>query len=110
MYRVVFLALLVGGISPALADGVVHGTVVRIRVDKDGKGMVFFSQPVSGALGCVDPVYASALGFDTALPGGKSMLAAVLAAKATGDTITAFGTGTCDSYNVTEDLSYAEVQ
>lgn len=38
MYRVVLVALLFCGISPAFAVGTVIGTVARVRIDSSGKG------------------------------------------------------------------------
>jgi len=112
MYRVGLLALLFCGISPAFAVGTVIGTVVKVRVDSSGKGMVFFSANVSGvAVNCASAYYPNGLAFDSATPGGKSILAAALAAKATGDTLEAFGTGQCAIYGsgVVEDVQYLQV-
>lgn len=112
MYRVVLLALLFCGISPAFAVGTVIGTVVRVRVDSSGKGMILFSANVSGAaVNCASTYYPNALAFDSATPGGKSILAAALAAKATGDMLEAYGTGQCVIYGsgVVEDVQYLQV-
>ncbi|WP_153067323.1 hypothetical protein [Steroidobacter cummioxidans] len=107
MYRLALAALLFCGISPAFAAGSVAGTVVWVRVDSNGKGMVYFSAPVSGVpVECANASYPNALGFDSETPGGKSILAVALAAKATGSEITAYGKGVCAVYGsgVVEDL------
>lgn len=112
MYRMVLVALLFCGISPAFAVGTVIGPVVKVRVDSNGKGMIFFSANVSGvAVHCASTYYPNVLAFDSATPGGKSILAAALAAKATGDTVEAYGTGQCAIYGsgVAEDVQYLQV-
>lgn len=112
MYRVVLVALLFCGISPAFAAGLVTGTVTRIRIDSGGQGMIFFSANVSGvAVNCASTYYPNALAFDSATPGGKNLLAAALAAKATGDLLEAYGTGQCTIYGtgVVEDVHYVNV-
>lgn len=109
MYRVVLAALLFCGISPAFAVATVTGAVVSVRVDRDGRGMVFFGANVSGVAGnCASASYPNALAFDSTTPGGKSILAAALAAKATGDVLDAYGTGGCAIYGngVVEDVQY----
>jgi hypothetical protein len=97
--RITAVALLTCIAGQALAAGVVVGKVIAVRVDSNGRGMVFFDQPIGGTPpSCVHPAYLNALSFD-ATSGGKSVLAAALAAKATGETVTAYGLGACVNYN-----------
>ncbi|MBL8269951.1 hypothetical protein [Steroidobacter sp.] len=109
MRRLALLALVFGYTSSALA-GSVTSTVASIRVDADGKGMIFFNQAISGTLSCRDSGYASALSFDSTTAGGKSILATALAAKASGATLSAVGTAACNVYgNWVEGLSYMHI-
>jgi len=114
MIRLVLFAFLALAISShAMAYGTVSGKVIAVRVDATGIGMVIFDQPVTGApAGCRISAYANALAFDTNTAGGKTIAATALAAKATGDTISAIGTGTCNIFggNFVEDWSYGVLQ
>lgn len=83
----------------AVAIGVVTGKVIQVRVDQSGLGMVIFDQSVGGAFAtCRNSAYSNALSFNTNNAGGRSILAMALAAKNTGDTIQAYGDGSCDNY------------
>lgn len=108
MTRLAAVVILLGLSAPALPYGSVEGKVTKVRVDKEGRAMVFFDQSVGGQpASCRDSYYANALAFDTTTAGGRSVLAMAIAAKATGDTISAIGTGTCAVYgNSVEDWSY----
>jgi hypothetical protein len=111
--RIVAFGLLAGMATQAFAFGSVSGKVIDIRVDRSGLGMVTFDQQIGGAPpGCVHAAYTNAFGFDTNTPGGRAILAAALAAKASGDTVTAYGTGECASFgnNWVEDWSYGHVR
>ena len=97
----------------AYGAGTVTGKVLAVRVDKTGKGMVTFDQLLVGtAATCRYPTYHSSLAFDTNTAGGKSVLALVLAARATGESITALSTGDCSIYNNNwvEDWDYGLIQ
>lgn len=61
--------------SQAFSYGLVsNAKVLEIRIDQDGKGMVFFDQPIGGdPATCVHPAYKSALAFDMTTPGGKGI-------------------------------------
>lgn len=113
MYRLLAVALFFGCTSSAFAYGTVTATVASVRIDADGRGMVFFSQAMTGTPpSCVlAAAYNHALAFDTNTAGGKSILAMVLAAKATGDTISAIGANGCNLYgnSSAEDWSYGQV-
>lgn len=94
----------------ALAAGVIHSAkVLHIRIDQDGKGMVVFDQQVGNTpASCANVHYANAFSFNASTPGGKGIMAMVLAAKAAGTPITAYGTGACAVYGGAhvEDWSY----
>jgi hypothetical protein len=97
--------------SSAFAIGsATNVTVTDVRIDADGKGMVYFSSPLgSGSPTCVQSGYANALAFDTNTAGGRSILAFVLAAQLSNTELTGvFGYGTCNVYGGTvEDWHYA---
>ncbi len=81
--------------------------VVKVRVDNDGKGMVFFDKPISGGPDCAIPAYASALSFSGT--NGKSIMALALTAKAAGTELdSVYGTGACTTYGVAEDWRYGQ--
>jgi len=113
MKRVRGIAAIVTGLisSSAFAIGAATNvTVTDVRVDADGKGMVYFSSPLgSGQPSCVQSGYGNALAFDTNTAGGRSILAFVLAAQASGTVLTGvFCYGTCNVYGATvEDWHYA---
>lgn len=108
------ILLLIGGlVSPYsyAAGSIATATVTSVRVDADGKGMVFFSSALAGTPpGCVSSPYFNALAFDTSTSGGKAALALALAAKSSGSLITAYGTGNCGVYgNFVESFDYGEM-
>jgi hypothetical protein len=85
--------------------------VVQIRVDSNGQGMIFFDQTFVGTPAACgqDSVYKSALAFNATT--GKAALAMALAAKATGATVAAYGTGACSVYgDFVEDFAYGVIQ
>lgn len=92
----------------AAALGSAH--VLAVRVDGDGRGIVFFDQPLAGspvACGQVSS-YKNALAFSATT--GKGALAMALSAKATGSLVDVYGTGVCNVYgNWVEDLDYGVV-
>lgn len=111
--RIVASVLLTGIAAQALAFGSVTAKVVDIRVDRNGLGMVIFDQPIAGSPpSCVHVAYTNALSFDANTAGGKAILAAALVAKASGDTVNAYGTGECANYGNAwaEDWSYGHVR
>ena len=74
-------------------------TVDVVRVDKSGKGYVIFDSPLAGDVAaCRTSQYTRHLAFDANTAGGKAVLAAALAAKATGATMTAHSAGSCTNY------------
>ena len=111
--RVLSFIFMLAVSSQVLAEGYVVGKVVGVRVDKSGIGLVVFDQPVGGTpASCRHPDYANALAFDTNTSGGRAIMTAAFAAKATGDTISAKGTGACNVFggNWVEDWSFGTVQ
>lgn len=80
--------------------------VIQVRVDADGRGMIFFDQPLGTPSACgQDSSYKNALAFSAT--SGKAALAMALSAKATGATVGAYGTGACGVYgDYVEDFAY----
>jgi hypothetical protein len=91
------------------AAGSVTARVTHVRVDRDGLGMILFDQNVVGTpASCRVSAYVTALAFNSNTAGGKALLAAALTAKAMGEPVIAYGTGTCTVYgNWVEDVDYA---
>jgi hypothetical protein len=92
------------------AGSVSSAQVVGVRVDGNGKGLVMFDRPLGGTpAGCAIAYYANALAFNLNTDGGKAVLALALAAKASGDPVTANGLGTCTAYgHSVEDWDYGQ--
>lgn len=104
---VLVLALLMA--SQAFAIGAVGSAkVVMVRVDSDGRGMVFFDQLIGGTPpGCAHPAYTTAFAFPPNAA-GKAIMAFAIAAKLSQTPVTVYGTGVCSIYgpdNV-EDWNY----
>jgi hypothetical protein len=110
MYRKLIACLLVAISGEANAIGyVTNAYVVYVRVDADGKGMVVFNQSIVGTPpGCAIPYYSNSLAFSG--PGGKSIMALALLAKATNTPLAAvYGTGMCNVYgSAVEDWAYGQ--
>jgi hypothetical protein len=110
MYRILVACLLVALVVDANAAGyVVDARVVQVRVDSDGRGMVIFDKPIVGTPpACVIPLYSNSLAFGG--PGGKSVMAFALLAKATNMPLAVvYGMGTCNQYgSVVEDWNYGQ--
>lgn len=98
-------------VQAAFAQGSVTGHVVKVRIDQSGKGFVYFDQNVVGSPSCIMPTYENALAFDANTAGGKGIMARALAAKATEDLITVYGSGTCTIYGSwAEDWMYGDTE
>ncbi|HKS72848.1 MAG TPA: hypothetical protein VJQ82_06585 [Terriglobales bacterium] len=95
---------------PVCAAGAASGvTIVDVRIDSTGKGVVFFSANLTGNPSCVQSGYGNGLAFDANTAGGKAILAFALSAQATGLHMSVFGLGTCSVYgNYVEDWNYGE--
>lgn len=85
-------------INLAHSGSVVNTTIIKIRVDNDGRAMIFFNTAVTPPAACSHTAYSSALGIDAATPGGQAVLSMALAAKATGAPVTAHGFSYCGVY------------
>ena len=96
----IILALLGCSIcSYAFASSSVFGTVINIRVDSTGHGMVTFSATISGSPSCINSAaFGNAYAFDATTDGGRAFLALALASQASGVAISAVGLGTCNIY------------
>ena len=109
------IGALIGIFLSALAVGagsISSAQVLGVRVDREGNGLVIFDRPVGAAPpGCVIAYYANALAFNANEVGGKAILALALSAKASGDPVTAHGTGTCAIYgHSVEDWSTGQTE
>jgi hypothetical protein len=84
----------------AIAEGYATGVrVTQIRVDRDGRGIATFDHVLGGSPpGCVHTAYVRSLAFDTNTPGGRSVLAFLMTARAAQDLLTVRGTGSCAIY------------
>lgn len=97
----------------AFGAATVTGNIIEVRIDKSGRGMVTFNQPLAGEVAaCRHSGNSQSLAFDTNTSAGRAILALVLAAKATGETVTASSTGDCSIYdnNWVEDWESGSVQ
>ena len=95
------------------AGAVTSAKVTKVRVDDNGKVMVFFDKTISGTPpSCVHANYTKAYAFDSSTAAGKSVLSLVLMAKTTKDLIDAFGMGVCGVYggSLVETWSYGQVK
>jgi hypothetical protein len=114
MKRAFITLCLLWACPAAFSAGALYGTtVVGVRVDGNGKGVVFFSQPIAGTPpSCVISTYNNGLAFDATTDGGKAVLAWALSAKAAGTSVAyVFGTGACSVYTGSvEDWYYGVTQ
>jgi hypothetical protein len=108
MQKIIFALFGCSICSYAFGTSSVSGTVTYVRVDANGHGMVTFSQTISGSPSCINSGYNNTYAFDGTSYGGRNFLALVMAAQATGATISAYGLGTCSIYGngTAEDLDY----
>ena len=97
----------------ALTESVMSGTannlyVEHVRVDRNGKGYVAFTQAITNRAACA--TYTQHFSFDATTPGGSAVLSLTLAAKAAGKRIYASGTNTCLEYpNVVESWNWGYI-
>ena len=85
--------------------------VMEVRADKSGKGYVKFDKALSGApASCISGGHTSHLSFDLNTPGGKGIMSIALSAQATGNSVRAVGTGSCDDFSVVESWNYGLVR
>ncbi|MBU2713021.1 hypothetical protein [Zooshikella harenae] len=105
-YIVALLTMLT--VSNAYSIGhVSKAKVTQIRVDGNGRVMVYFNKPIEGTPAtCVHNAYKNALGVDAGTEGGKAVLT-----KASGSLVTAYGLGVCGIYggNTIETWNYGHI-
>jgi hypothetical protein len=103
----IFGAVSLVAIGPALAS-TYTGSILQVQIEASSSGGTRVSIQVSGTTSCVNPSWhASWYAFEYSGDNGpgKAWLAALLAAKTSGQPIDLHGTGTCDQYGI-ELLSY----
>jgi len=84
--------------------------ITFVRIDKSGMGYVEFASSLVGTPPTCVQGYTHALSFNTNESGGQSVLALVLAAKASGRKVYAVGTGNCEIYGVMERWEWGYIQ
>lgn len=85
--------------SQAYSGDVNDALVTMIRIDANGKGMIYFDRPIENRPACAaEPAYYNALAFDANIAGGKAILSWALTAKATGSKVWVHGYSTCEIY------------
>lgn len=100
MNRLILLLALLFGSLEARAASQAYGLVASIRIDANGKGMVFFDRATVGIPPpCAVSAYARAFAFDTNTVGGRAILEALQAARTRFSLVEAQGAGTCTVYN-----------
>lgn len=87
-------------IGPALASSYT-GTILNVQITASSSGGTRVSLQVSGTTSCTG-FGGNWYSFEFSSDGGpgKAWLAAMLAAKAAGESVSIAGTGTCDQYGV----------
>jgi hypothetical protein len=111
MKRLLLVLFLLPCSAYVVASGQINNAKVSyIRIDSDGRGIIFFDQPIGNTPpACVISAYASALSFNSS-GAGKGVLAVALAAKAQDRPMTVYGNGTCSTYgNYVEDVDVAMI-
>ncbi len=113
------MKLIIGFIFTAFFVSQVHAIgsvslakVVSVRVDNNGRAMIFFDKPIGGTPpSCVHSAYKSAFGIDAGSEGGKAVLSMALTAKATGSPVTVYGLGVCGVYggSIVETWNYGHI-
>jgi hypothetical protein len=84
--------------------------VDAVRMDTDGRGMIYFSSPLTSQPSCVSAGYENILAFDTNTIGGDGIFKLALAAQLSSQRIYAKGLGFCTIYSgVAEDWAWGRV-
>lgn len=96
--------------SQAFAAGEVVGAhVTAVRSDKTGSGYIKFDAPLSATPASCISGHEYYLAFDLNTPGGQGIMSIGLSALATGKTVKAVGTGSCDIMSVVESWSWGYI-
>ena len=98
--------------SSAAAAGTDYtGKISHVRVDNDGRGLLYFGPVLSGA-SCRDPGLRNVLAFKLDTEAGRALYHLALSQFLAGIPVRVFGTGACTIYgpNVTEDLQRIDTQ
>lgn len=94
----------------AYSEGQASGFhVSAVRTDKNGFGYVRFVEPLTGTPASCANNHPNHLAFNLGTAGGKGIMSIALAAQATGKTMLARGTGTCDIYSGVESWHWGYV-
>lgn len=87
--------------------GTVSGTITKIRIDANGRAMIYFDKPIEGGTpACVHSSYSTALAIDASTEGGKAVLSMAMLAKVNQSNVKAHGFGKCSVYSVVEDWNH----
>lgn len=84
--------------SAYAASSKVTGIVKNVRIDNNGEGMIRFDTSIENMASCAIEFYQKTYSFDANTQGGKAIYSMALAAKTTGNPMTAYGTGDCAEY------------
>lgn len=109
MKTMIFTMLILSCAKPAAASNNNSGALYPhfVSIQSDGKGYVYFQGTRSGTIPACATDNAGGyfrLAFDSNTAGGKSMLAIILAAHASGETVWFSGTDDCGLINNMESL------
>ncbi len=91
------------------AGAAINLTVKEVRADRNGMGYVRFNGPITDAPPACS-THKEHLAFDVNTAAGRAIMSLALAAQASGKPITAYGTGSCDIYNVVESWNWGVVR
>lgn len=82
----------------------------QVRVDKDGRGLIYFPTSVTTGASCRDPGLRNVIAFDTKTEGGRAILQLALAAHLAAKQVHVVGTGLCSIYTIAEDADRVYLQ
>jgi hypothetical protein len=89
----------------AFASGVTSAKVTSFFTTQDDVFFIYFDQNIANGASCGSGT-PNRLAIKISSPGGKTMIAAVLAAATTGKSVSASGTGNCNDWGDTESVQY----
>jgi hypothetical protein len=97
------------GLAPVASAGTADdGLVSNIYINTTGV-VLFYSDGTRAGLPACTSTYSNRFGFDGTTPAGKNLLAALLAAHASGGKVAIVGTNSCDFF-ASETVSYLYVR